>query len=60
MVKLTDEYSLIDSPYLKERLIFLLLKNVMMKITKLRDLCGGRKNTLNLNYYDKYVKNESF
>lgn len=60
LVKLTDEHSQIDSPFLKERLIFLILKNVMIKVNKLRDLCSGRKNQLGLLNYDCYVKNDSF
>lgn len=45
---------------LKEKLVFLILKNVMVKITRLNELVKCENNILNLTDWNEYSKSDSF
>ncbi|KAL4468753.1 hypothetical protein ABPG74_005256 [Tetrahymena malaccensis] len=58
--KLAEESNIIESPMLKEKLVFLILKNIMVKITKLNNMNESNQNSLNLSDWSNYTKAESF
>ncbi|KRX01178.1 Protein kinase-like domain [Pseudocohnilembus persalinus] len=58
--KLTQNYSNLETPFLKERMIFLILKNVMAKIGKLKEMCDRKQNLFYLSNFQSYIQNESF
>ncbi|KAL4500614.1 hypothetical protein ABPG72_003038 [Tetrahymena utriculariae] len=58
--KLAEESNIIESPMLKEKLVFLILKNIMVKITKLNNMNESNQNSLNLSDWSNYTKTESF
>jgi len=56
---LIDKNDFFQTEMLREKLLFLVNKNIMIKITNLKDLIEGH-NTLNLNHFNQYMKSNSF
>lgn len=55
--KLTEEFALNIKLNLKPKLIFLILKNVMLKIDRLSNMCKNHTNLLNLEHFQEYISN---
>lgn len=61
--RLAEESNAIESPLLKEKLVFMILKNVMIKISKLSNLCSDSCmpiNVLGLTDWSSYTRTEGF
>ncbi|CAD8116494.1 unnamed protein product [Paramecium sonneborni] len=56
---LIDKYRFVTTPYLREKLLFLVNKNIMIKMNNLKELIDGQ-NTLNLDKFQQYIQNPQF
>ncbi|CAD8100483.1 unnamed protein product [Paramecium primaurelia] len=56
---LIDKYRFVTTPYLREKLLFLVNKNIMIKMNNLQELVNGH-NTLNLDKFQDYIQNCQF
>ncbi|CAD8189189.1 unnamed protein product [Paramecium octaurelia] len=56
---LIDKYRFATTPYLREKLLFLVNKNIMIKMNNLQEFTEGH-NTLNLDKFQEYIQNSQF
>ncbi|EGR30083.1 protein kinase domain protein [Ichthyophthirius multifiliis] len=58
--KILMESQILESPFLKEKLAYLMLKNILIKIKKLNNLSDNQINQLNLSEWNFYINTESY
>ncbi|CAD8109433.1 unnamed protein product [Paramecium sonneborni] len=56
---LIDKYRFVATSYLREKLLFLVNKNIMIKMNNLKELIDGH-NTLILDKFQQYISNPQF
>ena len=60
LAKLAEETSILETPLLKEKLIFLIMKNILVKISHLKTMSEQQSNSLQLSDWHEYIKSDSF
>ncbi|CAK61411.1 unnamed protein product (macronuclear) [Paramecium tetraurelia] len=56
---LIDKYRFVTTQYLREKLLFLVNKNIMVKMNNLKEVIDGH-NALNLDKFQEYIQNPQF
>ncbi|CAD8085766.1 unnamed protein product [Paramecium primaurelia] len=59
VASLIDKYQFVTTSYLREKLLFLVNKNIMIKINNLKEIINNH-NSLNLNKFEQYIQNPQF